>query len=144
MDNYKASKCLKGIVASISLLTVSAANAEYNYFETHGYQDELKTCIDVLRSNLDLRDDDVVSYEVEKIDLRGPWYRFDIVTTVTDGAGQERLGEFEIGCKSNRWIVSARLIERVNNPSSYQPITVHNTHELAVQTDALALNTGEQ
>ena len=56
-----------------------------------------------------------MSYEIEDIRLRGPWYRFEIKTTVVDSNGQTVVDGYRVGCKSNRWIESTQLLARRNS-----------------------------
>ena len=140
-------------LAAASLTTSLAVQAEdnyfepYNYFENNGYEDELQHCLDILRPNLGLTgsSNEKVSYEITEINFRSPWYRFEIVATVSDRAGQPSLEGFRVACKSNRRIESARLLERKNDATDYRALVVRNTSELVeLQTDtavAVKVNT---
>ena len=116
-----------GLVAALVVSTSASAYEPYEYFERHGYEDELQRCVESLRPVLDVSDGDQVSYIVDEIDLRGPWYRFEIAATLVNKDGDTELDNFRIGCKSNRWIAEVRLIERDN----IQTLQVEGTEVLA-------------
>jgi len=109
------------IACAVSILLVSGpASATYNYFEENGYEDELELCLQKIRPMINAGADDAVYYEVEEIDLRGPWYRFEISATKVDRTGQRSIDGYNVGCKSNRWVESVKLLERYNK----QPLPV--------------------
>jgi hypothetical protein len=128
--------------AMLGVFAAGSASAEYDYHQSYGYEEQLAQCLDILRPNLQLQKGEQVSYVVEEIERHGPWYEFAIVTTVTDTAGRKRLDGFEVACRSNRWINSAKLLERANDTVSYPPLVVMDTSELAA-SNAVARNTGE-
>ena len=90
------------------------AAAAYDYLEMYGYEDELARCIDLIRPALQAREGEKVTYDVQKIDLRGPWYNFAIGMTLVDRQGNKQIDNYKVGCKANRWVASARLVERRN------------------------------
>ena len=126
--------CGIAVAAQLLLWTATTATADtarqvsLKYFEQRGYQDELLLCADLLRPVLAAGQGDRVSYVVDEIELRGPWYRFEIAATVVSAAGETVLEDYRVGCKSNRWIESARLLAR------------HNAQELPVDLAQLAYN----
>lgn len=136
------SKILLGLTA-LCLTTGNIAYAEYraySYYELHGYNKELQHCVDLLRPNLFIQNQERASFVVDEISLRGPWYEFSISASVTSADGSERLNGFRVSCKSNRWIQSARLIESRSNPSASPTLFVKNSGDLVTHT-ALARNT---
>jgi hypothetical protein len=101
-------------VALMLLFANSIAGATDSYFEQYGYEDEINRCISLLRPSLGAASNDRVTYEIQEIDLRGPWYRFEISASVVDVTGQMKLDAFKVGCKANRWVETAQLMERPN------------------------------
>ncbi len=101
-------------VALLGLATAAQGAAEYNYFTQHGYEDEINRCIDLLRPALGAQAGDKVVYDIQEIQLRGPWYQFEISTTIIDPKGNISVDDYMVGCKANRWIDSVQLAERRN------------------------------
>jgi hypothetical protein len=111
----RAALCAMVALAFAGLVTGTArASTQYDYFEFHGYDDELRRCFEFLKPMLDVRDTDTVAWEVAEIDRRGPWYRFEIFTIVVDAEGDTVIDGHRAGCMANRWIPATRLIERDN------------------------------
>ena len=104
-------------MAFAALLCCGAANANpaYDYFELYGYEDELARCVELIRPVLQAKDGEKVTYDVQEIDLRGPWYNFEISTTLVDTQGNKQVDAYKIGCRSNRWVESVKLVERRNS-----------------------------
>jgi hypothetical protein len=128
-----------------SVLITSVAQAEYrpyNYLETYGYDMELQHCIELLRPTLGATENEKVKYSVEDIALRGPWYRFEISASVFGADGSTRVDGFKVLCKSNRWIQSAKLIERRNDPAADRNLVVKNSSELVTYI-VMATNTSQ-
>ena len=123
--------------------TVQAEYRPYNYLETHGFDMELQHCVDLLRPTLGAVENEKVKYVVEDVALRGPWYRFEITATVIGVDGSTRIDGFKVLCKSNRWIQSAKLIERKNDPLVDRNLVVKNSSELLTYI-VMATNTAEQ
>ena len=109
------SRIIVMIAAAVSLFTAGTASAENSYLEQYGYEEEMNRCIDLLRPALQLAELGKVTYDVQEIDLRGPWYQFEISVTVEDESGTKLLDGYKVGCKSNRWIESAQLKYRRNS-----------------------------
>ena len=128
-----------------SVLIASMARAEYrpyNYLEAYGYDMELQHCVELLRPTLGAAKDEQVKYVVEDITLRGPWYRFEISASVFGADGSTRVDGFKVLCKSNRWIQSAKLIERRNDPAVNRNLVVKNSIELVAYI-VMATNTSQ-
>ena len=111
-----------GLVLVANLLAIFAGTAaqaspEFNYFEEYAYQDAMMRCVATLRPVLEVQDTDTVSYIIQEIDLKGPWYRFEISATVLDSEGNTQIDDFQVGCKANRWIDETRLLARRNAES---------------------------
>jgi hypothetical protein len=125
-------------------MLTGTAQAEYdyedNYHALYGYEDELQVCVDLLRPSMGIEQVDRVTYQVEEIDLHGPWYKFEIVASTYLSSGQPVTDGFRVACKSNRWIEQARLIERSNPASVDRALVVHETGELVLD-NAVAVNT---
>jgi hypothetical protein len=103
-----------GTAATVGMLAGGVASAEPLFFDQNGYQDEMHRCIDLLRPALQSVETGKVIYDVQDIELRGPWYQFEISVTVEDAAGNKRLDGYKVGCQSNRWVEIARLEDRRN------------------------------
>ena len=101
-------------VAAVGMLAAGLAVADTLDLESSAYQQEMHRCIDLLRPALQSVEAGKIIYDVQEIDLRGPWYEFEISVTVEDSAGNKRLDGYRVGCQSNRWIEMARLEERRN------------------------------
>ena len=112
------------MAATVGILAAGVANADY--FERNGYEDEMNRCIDLIQPSMQAVKSGKVIYDVQEIDLRGPWYQFEISVTVEDEAGARRIDGYKVGCKSNRWIETAELKER------------RNTEQLPVEMELLA------
>ena len=111
----KALVCRGAIYTAIlGVLVTGQAYAAYGYFTRDDYQDEVNRCIDLLRPALSAQDGDKVIYDIQEIELRGPWYQFEISASVVDADGTTRVDGFKVGCKANRWIEKAQLAERKN------------------------------
>lgn len=108
----------KGLLALLLGSSGSGAMASYNYFEQYGYEPQLQRCVDLLRPAVTGSPGDQVRFEVEEIKLRGPWFRFEISTTVRDQTGRVRLNDYKVGCKANRWVAKTRLIRRPNQTAA--------------------------
>lgn len=109
------SRAVRVAVAAVGMLAGGLAAAESLYFEQNAYQEEMHRCIDLLRPALQSVAAGKVIYDVQEIELRGPWYEFEISVTVEDPAGNKRLDGYKVGCQSNRWVEMARLEDRRNN-----------------------------
>jgi len=137
---------LQLLAISVALASVFAANTahaeykSYDYFEMRGYDSELQQCVELLRPTLGAVQNERTRYTVEDIDLRGPWYSFEIVASVFGIDGRKRVDSFKVRCKSNRWTDSARLIKRKNAPTVDRALVVKTTSEL-VSYNLLATNT---
>jgi hypothetical protein len=114
----------------------------YNYLETYGYDMELQHCVELLRPTLGATVNEKVKYAVEDIVLRGPWYRFEISASVFGADGSTRVDGFKVLCKSNRWIQSAHLFERKNDPSVSRNLVVKNSSQLVAYI-VMATNTSQ-
>jgi len=128
-------KALAVLVALASVFVTDIAVAEYRpykYFEHHGYDSELQHCVELLRPTLNAPADGKIQYLLQEVKLRGPWYRFEIQASVFDSDGAVSLDGFKVLCKSNRWIESARLIERRNKPAVKRQLVVTTSSELVV------------
>lgn len=101
--------------AILGVLVTGQAYAAYGYFTRQDYEDEVNRCIDLLRPALSAKDGDRVIYDIQEIELRGPWYQFEISATVIDAGGVTTVDGFRVGCKANRWVESAKLAEREND-----------------------------
>ena len=102
------------LLAVVLVMLSGVAQASDDYFEQYGYEEEMNRCIDLLRPSLRATASDRVIYDVQEIDLRGAWYRFEISATVVDAAGMSKIDNYRVGCQSNRWVEVARLLERPN------------------------------
>jgi len=102
------------VVATVGMLTAGVAGAgDLNYAE-QAYRDELNRCVALLRPAMPVTGVRKITYEVQEIELRGPWYQFEISVSVEDESGATRIGGYRVGCKSNRWIDSSTLQARRN------------------------------
>ena len=101
--------------AILSVLVTGQAYAAYGYFTRYDYEDEVYRCIDLLRPALSAKDGDKVIYDIQEIELRGPWYQFEISATVIDADGVTTVDGFKVGCRANRWVEKAQLAEREND-----------------------------
>ncbi|MEJ2138335.1 MAG: hypothetical protein P8Y61_02600 [Gammaproteobacteria bacterium] len=111
----KTNVCRGAIYAAIlGVLVTGQAYAAYGYFTRDDYEDEVNRCIDLLRPALSAKDGDRVIYEIQEIELRGPWYQFEISATVVDAGGVTTVDGFRVGCKANRWVERAELAARDN------------------------------
>ena len=132
------------VLAGIFIATTAQADQPeyrpYNYLETYGYDMELQHCVELLRPTLGATENEKVKYVVGDIALRGPWYRFEISASVFGADGSTRVDGFKVLCKSNRWIQSAQLIERKNDPSVSRNLVVKNSSELVTYI-VMATNT---
>lgn len=114
--NTRAALCaVVALVCAGLIVGTARASATYDYFEQYGYDEELRRCFELLKPELDVRATDTVAWEVAEIDRQGPWYRFEILTTVTDFEGDTVVDGYRAGCMANRWISATRLIERDNS-----------------------------
>jgi len=128
------------------ILVATTAQAEYrpyNYLETYGFDMELQHCVELLRPSLGAVENEKVKYVVEDVTLRGPWYRFEIAATVIGVDGSTRVDGFKVLCKSNRWIQSAKLIERKNDSLADRNLVVKNSSELLTYI-VMVKNTSEE
>jgi lysyl-tRNA synthetase class II len=125
----------------LSLSSVAQAEYDYedNYHALYGYEDELQQCVELLRPSVETEQADRITYQVQEIDLHGPWYKFEIAATTYLADGQKIVDGFRVACKSNRWIEQARLIERRNSPAVDRVLVVRETGELLID-NALAVN----
>jgi hypothetical protein len=131
------------ILAGVFVATTAQADYRpYNYLETYGFDMELQHCVELLRPSLGAVENEKVKYVVEDITLRGPWYRFEITATVIGVDGSTRVDGFKVLCKSNRWIQSAKLIERRNDPAVNRNLVVKNSSELVAYI-VMATNTSQ-
>ncbi len=113
------------MAATVGALATGIANAEVSYFERNGYEEEMNRCIDLLQPAMQSINSGKIIYDVQQIDLRGPWYQFEISVSVEDEAGIKSLDSYKIGCKANRWIESAELNVRRNTqqlPVTQEPL----------------------
>ena len=106
--------------ATVSFFTTGVASAASSYLEQYGYEEEMNRCIDLLRPVMRISASQTagaakIIYDVQDVDLRGPWYRFEISVSVEDEAGAKLLDGYKVGCRSNRWIESAQLKDRRNS-----------------------------
>jgi hypothetical protein len=128
-------KALGIAVALASIFAATTAQADYrpyNYLETYGYDMELQHCVELLRPTLGAEQNEQVKYVVQDVALHGPWYRFEIKASVIGVDGDARIDGFKVLCKSNRWLESARLIERRNDPSVSRELVVRDSRELII------------
>lgn len=134
VDILKGTAILVAFAGVLAADFAGAADMEfepYDYHELYGYEDEVESCVDILRPNIDAAFDERVEYIVEDIDLRGPWYKFELSAYVYAADGEKTLDGFNVACKSNRWITSARLIDRPNAESAERELLVSDTEQLA-------------
>ena len=128
-------KALGIAVALASIFAATTAQADYrpyNYLETHGYDMELQHCVELLRPTLGAEQNEQVKYIVQDVTLHGPWYRFEIKASVIGVEGDARIDGFKVLRKSNRWLQSARLIERKNDPSVSRELVVKDSGQLVI------------
>ena len=114
MNALKLGKTLLVAVVSMLFVATVRADANLNYAEEYSYRERLMQCVDKLRPIFQPLASDRVIYNVEEIELRGPWYRFEISTTIVAEDGTSVLDDYKVGCKANRWIDSTRLLSRRN------------------------------
>jgi len=108
---------LSALAALAGLLAVGSAQAKDSFIERYQYQDEMNRCIDLLRPAVQADESGKVLYNVQEIDRRGQWYKFEIDITVTDASGAKTVDGYRVGCEANRWTEVAKLLERDNNES---------------------------
>jgi len=130
------------VVVATLLTTLTAGNAlaEWDYHETHGYEDELARCVDLIRPVIGLENTDKVTYDVQEIDLHGPWYKFEISTTIVDDDGTTQIDSFNVGCKSNRRISATELLDRTNTARTDQAVLARNQAQQTPEAIVLARN----
>jgi hypothetical protein len=136
-------KTMAVFVALASVFAADTASADYRpykYLEHNGFDTELQHCIELLRPTLNAPAESKVEYLVEDVRLRGPWYRFELTASVVESNGTVSLDGFKVLCKSNRWVDSARLIERRNDTATNRRLVVKNSSEL-ITYRATASNT---
>jgi len=126
------------LIAAVMALSSTGALAEYNYHESYGFEDEIKQCVEIIRPVLGINSTEKVVYDVQEIDLQGPWYRFEITAVIVDEAGIVQLDGFNFGCKSNRWIESASLLDRRNSLETDQIVMARS--DRANDQAVMALN----
>lgn len=112
--------------ATVAALMIAPASfAEDVSMNTASYEDELERCIVAVRPQLELDNPSLVRHLVSDIERRGPWYVFDIETTVKDSNGIVSVDSLESTCKANRWNDQTRLF--VENVEVLQPTRVAST-----------------
>jgi len=104
----------RAILMTVGCVAASLASAGNLDFEQHAYAIELNRCIDMLRPAMQASRASKISYDVQEIQLSGPWYQFEISVSVDRENGAERIDSYKVGCKSNRWIDSSELQVRHN------------------------------
>jgi hypothetical protein len=102
------------IATVVFMLMTGVASATNLTLERNAYADELDRCIDLIRPSVQAGDVGKITYDVQEIDLRGPWYEFEISVSVEGENGAMQLDGYKVGCKSNRWIDASKLQARRN------------------------------
>ena len=102
------------IAAAVGMLTWGVASSGDLNLTRQAYEDEMNRCINLLRPLMPVNTNSKIIYDVQGIDLRGPWYLFDISVSIEDQNGVELVDGYKFGCKSNRWKDSSELQSRRN------------------------------
>ena len=111
---------LATVVALCSMAGV--AQAEDVSMSPGAYEDELERCVVAVRPELNLTSSSLVRHLVSDVERRGPWYVFEIETTVKLDDGTVTVDSLESTCKANRWTEDTRLF--VKNAEAPAPTRV--------------------
>lgn len=104
---------------AIALFSMAGGvQAEDMSMSPQSYENELERCVVAVRPELNLNSSSLVRHLVSDIERRGPWYVFDIETTVKLDDGTVTVDSLESTCKANRWTEDTRLfVKNVEAPA---------------------------
>ena len=112
--NTSRRRIAPAIAFTVGLLAAGIASSGNLDFVEQAYAEELNRCIDMIRPVMPASGAGKIIYDVQQIDLRGPWYQFEISVSIEEENGATKIDGYKIGCKSNRWGNSATLQARRN------------------------------
>ena len=111
------------IATAVALFSMaSTTQAEDVSMSPAAYENELERCVVAVRPELNLTSSSLVRHLVSDVERRGPWYVFDIETTVKLDDGTVTVDSLESTCKANRWTDDTRLF--VKNAEAPAPTRV--------------------